>query len=261
MTYEAVEFSNNSKDDLREKLNKILLSDKPSIGIRMIMKNGLYCSYSLDKLYECIGFEQNNPHHDKDVFEHIMCVLDNVEPKLELRLAALFHDIGKPSTYTEDDKGIGHFYIHHKESARICKDIMTRLKYSNKEIEYVSELVYWHMSKHNTFKSKTIKKFIENVGIDKLEDLFKLQIADISGGKHPYNYESIYKLKLRCEEILNTIPAMSIKDLEVDGYDIMNLGYESKQIGKVLKYLLNIVLEDKNKNQKNQLIELAKEYK
>lgn len=250
-----------SQDTLRDEFNKILLSDQPSSDIRRIMEEDLYLGFGLEILGECRGFNQNNPYHDKDVFEHTMSVLDHVEPKLELRLAALFHDIGKPNTYTEDENGVGHFYLHHKESARICREIMNKLAYSEEEIEYVSELVYWHMIKHNTLKVKTIRKFIKNVGQDKLEDLFKLQIADISGGKPPHDYEKVYELKSKCEEVLNTIPPMSIKDLKVDGNDMMILGYKGTEIGECLNYLLEQVLEDENKNEKEVLLELAKQFK
>ncbi|WP_105615650.1 HD domain-containing protein [Vallitalea okinawensis] len=250
-----------TKDTLRHELNKILISNRPSHGIRRIMDDGTYTMYGLDEIAKCKGFQQNNPHHDKDVFEHIMTVLDLVEPKLELRLAALFHDMGKPETYTKDEKGVGHFYTHHKVSAKICREVMTQLNYSKQEIDYVSELVYWHMIKHNTIKTKTIRKFIKNIGDDKLEDLFKLQRADISGGKPPHNYEQVDVLQNKCNEVIHSTPPLSIKDLEVDGHDMMILGYKGSDIGKCLNYLLDIVIKDDDKNEKEALIDLAKKFK
>src|SRR5690606_25307629 len=148
-------------------------------------------------------------------------VLDNIEAKLELRLAALFHDIGKPNTFMLDDDGVGHFYGHHKESAKICREVMKRLKYSNKKIEYVSELVYYHMTRYPKLRTPSVKKFINKVGTNKLDDLFKLFVADRASSKSPYDFEDIYRLKFECEKLLSEKQPLSIRDLDINGYDLM----------------------------------------
>lgn len=247
-----------SQERIREELNKILLSGNPTGGITSLKTLGLL-NYIIPELQNCYNFNQFNDNHDKDVFEHTMSVLGNIESKLELRLAALFHDIGKPNTFTIDEDGNGHFYGHHKESAKICREIMTRLKYSNKEIEYVSELVYHHMTRYPKLRPISAKRFINKVGVDKLDDLFKLFIADRLGSKPPYDFEDIYRLKFECEKVLAEKQPLSTKDLAINGYDLMEIGMpQGKMIGNILNWLVEIVLEDSELNTKEILLEMVK---
>lgn len=260
--YRYVELLQNvSAERVRDELNKILTSKKPSIGIELLSELVLL-DYIIPELEICKGFNQYSVHHDKDVFGHTMAVLDYVEPKLELRLSALFHDIGKPNAFTLGENGAGHFYSHHKESAKICRDIMTRLKYSNKEIEYVSELVYHHMTRYEKLRPASAKRFINKVGTDKLDDLFRLFIADRVGSSPPYSFEDIYKLKFECEKILSEKQPLGLKDLAINGSDLIELGFsEGKEIGSILIDLLEMVLENPNINQKSLLVEMVKDIK
>lgn len=249
---------NISKERIREELNKILLSEMPSKGIKLLYGLELL-DYVIPELSKCVGFEQHNPNHTQDVFNHILKVVDCTQPKLELRLAALFHDIGKPNTFTLDEDGVGHFYEHHKESARICREVMTRLKYSNKEIEYVSELVYHHMIRYEKINSTIAKRFINKVGEDKIEDMFRLFIADKMGMKVSHVFNDIYKLKFECEKVLSEKQPLSVKDLDIDGHDLMTIGIpQGKEIGNTLKLLLEIVLENPELNNKDILLEMAR---
>ena len=245
-----------SAERVREEFNKILVSNRPSDYLRLLDQVGLL-NQIVPELVATKGFDQKNPHHDKFVFDHILSVINAVEPKLELRLSALFHDIGKPETFEIGEDGVGHFYQHHKVSADMCRKTMRRLKYSNAEIEYVSELVYHHMTRHNKFKKKTIKKFITKVGEDKLQDLFKLQLADIVGSKPPFNFEDVIRLRIECENILNSEEPMTVRDLDINGNDIMELGFVGKEIGQVLNFLLETVLEEPDVNEKTVLESLV----
>ncbi|KNF09973.1 tRNA nucleotidyltransferase/poly(A) polymerase [Gottschalkia purinilytica] len=250
---------NISKERIREELVKILLSDKPSTGIRMLSELDLL-KYTIPDIEECIGFEQKNPNHDKDIFEHTMCVLDNTEPKLNLRLAALLHDIGKPKCFTTDEKGIGHFYGHAKIGEELSEKILRSLKFDNDTILSVKILVEYHMSLYNFEKDKSVKKFINKVGLNNIEDLLKLQIADRKGTKEGRDFNEICEFKNRYEEILNKKEPLSFKDLKINGHDIMELGFsQGKVIGEILKYLLDKVLEDPSLNNKDKLFKLVKE--
>jgi len=254
-----VDISGLSEERIRDEFNKIIISETPSKWINNLYRYGLM-EYIIPELHICYDFDQHNIHHNKNVLDHILTVVDNVEPILELRLSALFHDIGKPATFTLGKDGVGHFYQHHKESSRICRGVMKRLKYSNAEIEYVAELVYWHMFRYDHVRTKNVKKFINKVGIDKLNDLFKLQVADISASKPPYNFESVYKCKFECERVLSEKEPLSLKELVVNGCDMIALGFSGNEIGKVLDYLLEYILEDFNLNTREILLDLALRY-
>lgn len=244
-----------SIERIHDELNKILLSEKPSRGIRMLVNTGLM-DYIIPEYLSTVGFNQHNPYHDKDVFEHVMEVLDNIEPKLNLRLAAVFHDISKPECFTQDENGRGHFYGHHIKSATVTKEIMRRLKYSNDLIEDVSTLIRYHYLKEIDMKDKGVKRFINNVGIDRLDDMFALNIADIKGKSSTANFDKVEALRKKCNEILNNKEPLNRKDLDIDGNDLENLGIKKgKLYGELLDKALELVLEFPEKNNKEELTE------
>ncbi|NFI06173.1 HD domain-containing protein [Clostridium botulinum] len=250
--------ANVSMERIRDELCKILVSSQPVYGIRNIVELNLI-DYIIPELKACVGFEQHNIHHDKDVYGHILSVVENVPSKLELRLAALLHDIGKPKCFSIGDNGQGHFYGHQKISADMTKDILKRLKFDNKTIDKVDKLVYNHMARYNKLRTPNIKKFINKVGIDNLDDLFELQIADIKGSTKEYHsFDNVLNLKIKCEKILSEKQPLTIKDLDINGYDLMELGInQGKEIGIMLNKLLNIILENPNLNNKEDLIKIV----
>jgi len=244
-----------SIERIHDELNKILLSEKPSRGIRMLVNTGLM-NYIIPEYISSVGFNQHNPYHDKDVFEHVMEVLDNIEPKLNLRLAAFFHDISKPECFTQDENGRGHFYGHHIKSATETKEIMKRLKYSNDLIEDVSIIIRYHYLKEIDMKDKGVKRFINNVGTDRLDDMFALNIADIKGKSSTANFDKVEALRKKCNEILNNKEPLNRKDLDIDGNDLENLGIKKgKLYGELLDEALELVLEFPEKNNKEELTE------
>lgn len=166
-----------SAERIREELFKIILAENPSHGIRLIRDLNIL-EIVIPELMDAIGFDQKNPNHDKDVFEHIMCVLDKTPPILSVRLAALFHDIGKPHTLTVDEKGVGHFYGHDKLGAKIAEKILLRLNSSRDLIDEVTTMIKEHMSHHNNMKDRGLKRQISRVGKDHIFNLMELQKAD-----------------------------------------------------------------------------------
>lgn len=248
---------NVSMERIRDELCKLLLSSKPSEGIRDLHKSKLL-TYVLPELVSCIGFEQYNPYHDKDVFEHIMSVLDHTPESLPVRLAALLHDIAKPQCFTKDEMGIGHFYMHHLKSADMGEDILKRLRFDNGTIKKVSILIKEHMSGYDLHRKVTIKKFINRVGVENLEDLFSLQRADILGHKEPHDLISIEEIKEVVDKILKEKQPLSVKDLAITGSDLIKLGYSpGKELGSALNELLDIVLLTPESNNKEQLLKIA----
>ena len=245
-----------SKERIRDELCKILMSDSPSKGIRLLQETGLL-QYIIPELCDCVGFKQCNIHHDKDVFEHILAVLDNTPKILEVRLSALLHDIAKPKCFTLDDNGVGHFIGHHIEGEKVAGDILIRLKFDNKTINTVKILVRYHMDRYDKIRTTNIKKFINHVGVDNLNNLFELQIADILGSAKEYqDISNVINLKEQCCKIINEKQPLTVKDLAINGKDLMEIGFkQGKEIGIALNWLLEMVLINPNLNNYDDLSE------
>ena len=248
-----------SQERIRDELCKILISDNPGRGINLLKSTGLL-DIILPEISKMINFDQKNPAHHKDIYEHTLLVLDNTPNDLILRLSALLHDVGKPNTFSIDEKNIGHFYHHHVEGEIIAKQILRRLKFDNYTINTVCKLVREHMSRYDFLRVSSIKKFINRVGVDNLDRLFELQIADIKGSKAPYDFSGIENLRKNVYEVLNTKQPLTIKDLQINGYDLMEVGIEPGiEIGKILNWLLESVLENPELNEKGELLRLVVE--
>lgn len=182
-------------------LNNILMDDKPSEGIYNLMESG-EMDKIIPELNKLKGFEQHTPYHDKDVLEHTMAVVDSIKPNLNLRMAALLHDISKPDCFTMDEKGRGHFYGHHIRSAEESEAILKRLDYDFDFTMDVKILIRYHYIKEivSNVKEKGIKKFIDSVGEGRLEDMLELVRADMAGKPNPENIEVVNRLKIMCRE-------------------------------------------------------------
>ena len=253
-----------SKERIRDELCKILMSDYPGYGIEMLERTELL-QYIMPELCDCVSFEQCNPNHDKDVFEHIISVLNNTPKILNVRLSALLHDIAKPKCFTLDDNGVGHFYYHHIEGEKLTEEILSRLKFDNKTISDVKILVREHMfnfSEKGKIKTSVIKKFMNRVGIDNLENLFCLRIADIKGSKNKdqSKIDNVMFLVGECHRIISEKQPLTVKDLAINGKDLMEIGIQpGVKMGQILSDLLEKVLENPELNNKEILLDLVKE--
>ena len=183
-------------------LNVILLSDNPSQGIYKIIETG-EIDYIIPEILRLKGFKQHTPYHDKDVLDHTMAVLDSIKPKLELRMAALLHDISKPDCFTIDEKGVGHFHGHHIKSSEKSVEILNRLGYDDEFIEDVKILIRYHYIKDVIKKENSIKDFVELVGVHRLDDMFELNIADIKGKSYSQNFDIVFDIMKKCQEYIN----------------------------------------------------------
>ena len=249
-----------SVERIREELDNILLSDNPSRGISLLYHLGLM-KYVLPELMPIAIFNQFNPYHDKDVLNHTLEVLENTPKNLAIRLAALLHDSGKPSTFTVDEKGIGHFYDHEKISAQISKLALSRLKYDNKTVNTVNKLISFHMVSLETKNELKLKKLINNLGKENISALIDLKTADFiakpdSGSSKLYE---VAEFRNRVLQIIERKDPLSVKDLAIDGNDILNLGVkEGRLIGKVLSELLELVLKNPELNKSDILLNIVK---
>jgi tRNA nucleotidyltransferase (CCA-adding enzyme) len=243
---------------IRDELVKILSSPVPSTGLRLLQSTGLL-KYFLPELEACYKFDQLNPYHDKDVFDHILAVVDYTPNDPVLRMSALLHDIAKPEAFTIDDKGIGHFYDHNLKGETLSRLIMGRLKYDNKTTDIVGNLVREHMSKLQNPRPATVKKLINRVGAGNVFRLIDLMMADEAGSAPPHNFEPMAALKDEVQRILKNAEPLAIRDLAVSGEDLIEMGFkEGPEIGLVLNKLLKRVIASPELNNKKLLSEMAR---
>lgn len=214
----------------------------------------------IPELHAAIGLEQKNPHHIYDVYTHIVKVVESTPPLPHLRYAALFHDIAKPKMMTIDEKGIGHFYGHPKESALMARDIMKRLKMDNKTIDTVCRLVEIHDVRPDATK-KALKKYLAKYPDVNTDDIMAIRRADLAAQNPIYHHQFAYLSE--SERIINEIKSsdccLTVSALKINGNDIAELGAKGKQIGDILKRLLRDVVEEKVENEKNALIKRTKQ--
>ena len=254
-----------SWERVRDEIDKILASSpplgKPSRGFRLMEKTGLLNLF-LVELAACRGVEQKG-FHQFDVLDHSLLACDYAAEKnysREVRLAALLHDIGKPSVRKMDESGVWTFYRHEEIGASMCHKILRRLRYSSEVIDNVCHLVKEHMFCYTEeWSNSAVRRFIARAGESALEDLYRLRRADAFAlaGKEiePMNLTALAD---RVEKILAEDHAFTIKDLAVSGNDLMAIGIESgKTMGIILKELLETVLDDPAQNTKEKLLEIA----
>lgn len=249
-----------SMERMRDEFSKIITADDAYSAIELLEKTGIL-EYLIPEWTKTKKFNQRNPHHNLTLDEHIKKVAASIEGDIELRLAALLHDIGKPQTYTLKN-GIGHFYGHEQESAVLAEKILLRMKYANKIVKNVTLLIANHLNNSKNSNKKYCKKLIEKIGYENMPKLFKLMEADRIAHKPPFDFTALDKLKIAYYEICNNNEPISIKDLVVNGNDMIALGItKGKDIGETLKYLLGKVLEDPANNDREILLNFAEQYK
>jgi len=249
----------------RDLFEAILVSNKPSIAFDFLRKSSVLDVF-LPELLNGYGVMQNE-YHAYDVYYHCVMSCDAAIPNLTIRISALLHDIGKPkslNTILISGKPKNTFYNHEVISARITRSILRRFDYPKEFIDKVNKLIINHMFHYtDEWTDNAIRRFVRNVGQDLMPDLFLLREADRAGsGLKTGQSIKISELQNRINEVIEKDNAFSYKDLAINGNDIMeyleiNTG---KVIGEILKYLLDIVIEDMSLNTKDHLLNLTKSY-
>lgn len=249
-----------SAERIRDELSKILTADHPSEGLRIMDSCGLL-ERILPELTRTKGIGTKGSE-GLDTFQHSLLSCEGVSSgSLVLRLAALFHDIGKADTFRSDDSGAISFHGHEQFSAESCRTILTRLKYPNTIRDRVVHLVSHHMFNYeDSWSDAAVRRFIARVGKEYLEDLIRLRIADSYGASGQVPVVShLQNLEMRIQRVLKDNEATTRSDLAVDGNDIIGLGScEGRMIGVILDLLLEAVIEDPSMNKRDTLIEHAR---
>ena len=247
-----------SAERVQVELVKLVISDHPDY-LRMAYETGI-TKVILPEFDSMMKTEQQHIHHTYDVGEHTLLTMENIEPDKVLRLAALFHDIGKPKTLFTDADGTTHFYGHDEEGAEMTKDIMRRLRFDNNTLNSVYKLVLFHDYGNATEPThKIVRKAIYKMGEETFPNIFRIKKADILGQSQYQREEKLQRL-IRWEQIYNDIvkkqECVSLKTLAVTGKDLIELGMEpGEKIGNTLTTLLELVLEHPEYNNKEILLE------
>jgi putative nucleotidyltransferase with HDIG domain len=254
-----------AQERIRDELEKILGSPKPSTALLLMEKTGLL-ALLLPELSACRNIEQTG-FHRFDVLDHSLLACDftaalNSPP--EVRLAALFHDLGKPLTRRQGEDGTWTFYRHEKESALLTRQIMTRFRYPRAVTDQAAHLVEEHMFNYREdWGDAAVRRFIIRVGRENLPLLYALRRADtygMAGIAPPPDY--LLPLINRVEESLAQSQALCLKDMAVSGGDLMEIGIKpGKYMGIILKELLEAVLEDPGLNSRETLLDIAERIK
>ena len=249
-----------SAERIQTELVKLVTSAHPDY-LRTAYETGI-TEQILPEFDLCMKTAQNNPHHCYSVGEHILHSMQEIAPDKVLRLGMLFHDIGKPQTLTVDEEGITHNKGHAIVGEKMTKAILRRLKFDNNTIDKVSKIVLYHDQEIGLTDSG-VRRAVNRMGEDFFPILFDVRRADIraqSDYKREDKLQKLAYIKEIYNGILNRQECLTLKDLAVTGSDLIALGIPAgKGIGVLLKELLEIVLEEPERNTREELLSICKE--
>lgn len=250
-----------SPERVREEFFKLLCSNNASAGVRQLLDYGLGIGYLFyDYLLRTKDYDQANPYHNRTLLEHTLTVVENVPNTIELRLAALFHDVGKPDVKTIDS--VAHYYGHEMVSARLAEGALKELKCSTKLITDVSVLIEAHMFNPADMGKKGMKRLLAKLGgYASLRSLLDLMRADIIGTAYPDRIEGMGRLYEMVDELEQEEAVITVKSLNINGRDLLSLGFaEGREIGICLNELFEQVISDNLDNDRSVLLAYARCY-
>ena len=248
-----------SSERIFDELSKTLMSEIPTVGLKIMEDTGIL-AHILPEVQRCRNTEQTKVG-STNVLDHIYNCTDasaKLNYSLTVRLAALLHDIAKPVTMTVNQYGFLRFYGHDVKSAEMAKEVMKRLKCSNKMIDDVCIIIANHMVRYNeNWTDGAVKRFICRIGKENINNLFELQWCDQIASEGRAKVEEYDPLIARIKSLENQ--PMSIKDLAVNGEDLAKIGIpKSKEMGEILSKLLEMVIDYPTLNQKDTLLDQAR---
>jgi poly(A) polymerase/tRNA nucleotidyltransferase (CCA-adding enzyme) len=252
-----------SAERIRDELVRMVRAEHVVEGFAALRGTGLL-ELLLPELHACVGVDQRE-RHCFDVYDHsLYCCAAAPAERLDLRLAALLHDIGKAVTISEGPDGLPRFHNHDRESARLTRAILTRLKFPRATIEKVEHLVLHHMFHYTPdWSDAAVRRFVARVGREHIQDLVALRRADQIGRcNEPGRPGLIPALQRRVAEVLAGEEALDMSDLAIDGNDLMEALQISpgREVGVVLRFLLEAVLDDPAQNHREKLLEMARRF-
>ncbi len=246
-----------SPERIRVELEKILLTNRTRIAFNQMLELGVLAEI-LPEMLPAVGFEQNDFHHE-DVYNHLLSVVEQSAPELKVRLAALFHDFGKPHTLTIGEDGRRHFFNHEKISTELCIKIMERLRFSKNMVRSVSRIVAFHM-RPLSCGAAGARRLIRDLE-DDFEDWFKHKQADYSAKFDIEEFQDGQKKFLEIIEVEKQRQASPVYgNLAINGDDLISLGVlPGKEIGRILSIIKEELMDNPDLNQRDILLNKAKE--
>ena len=247
---------NLARERVLDELCKLL----PVVAARDLIRFAPVLCQVIPELAPLIGYDQKNRHHMHDLYTHTALVVEHSPADLALRWAALLHDVGKIQTMAMGEDGQAHYHGHAAASADMADVILRRLKAPTALRERVVTLIAKHMTLPLPDK-KYLRRHLGRLGMETMEQLLALQEADTlaTGTGHDAELTLFQKVRAILAQIQAENACLSLKDLAVNGHDLMALGYRGKTIGETLNQLLNLVLEEQCENTRQALLAAVKE--
>lgn len=248
---------NVSAERIQNEFNDLLQGESAS---KILVKYSSIISEAIPEIKPMIGFDQKNPNHIYDVWEHSAVVVGNSDDDLAHKLAGVFHDAGKPATFTfDEDKQVGHFFGHAQVSMEIADKALRNLRYSNKLRERVLNIIEDH-DENLSKKPYKVKVYVYEKGPERFFDMLNFKRADDSA-KNPSkragytNYDKIEKI---ARDYLSDNPILSHKDLAIKPQDIVSLGYKGSDIKKALNTLCLLTISGHKNDRESQIGHIRK---
>jgi tRNA nucleotidyltransferase (CCA-adding enzyme) len=250
MKSQAFRMDQLSRERVFDELCKLL----PLVSAEDLLHYRQVITQLIPELQPLWGFDQKNRHHIHDLYTHTALVVHHCTNDLVLRWAALLHDIGKPQVMTVGEDGQAHYHGHAVVSAEMTDGVLRRLKAPTALREQVVTLIAKHMTLPQPEK-KYLRRHLGKLGAETMENLLTLQEADTlaTGTTHDMELTLFSHVRAILSEIQAENACLSLKDLALNGHDLMALGYQGKAIGLELNRLLNLVLEEQCENTREAL--------
>ena len=248
---------NIPEEKITMEFSKLLLGDNIKNTLTLMKDTGVL-ELIIPEFKATYDFNQCNPHHNLDLFNHIIDVVSKVPADLELRYSALLHDIAKPVVQTFDEKGIAHYKTHEIVGADMARDILARMKLPVKLIDTVVEIIKKHMVLYKDITDKKFNELLSEMGYDNLWRLIEHSIADNSS-KNNEVVSTENDFHERLKKAVEKQMQVTVSDLAVNGKDLIKLGFNGKEIGEIKKELLDKYLSEEIQNEKEEMLNYVKE--
>lgn len=247
---------NISYERIRDEFVKILLDKNVKLGINLLKELHIL-DIILPEILETYDYDQNSKYHENNLYDHIVNVVGYSPEVLEIRLAALLHDLGKPSTFSMGEDGVAHYYGHEVESSEIARNVLRRFKFSNEIIKNVRILIENHMTFQSVMTDRALRRQIRKVGSDNILNLYDLMVADRLGTMKSRSADDIFKRRDRVVELLKE-PTSKPKFLNFGGSDLIEMGFTpGPEFKKILNELTELVLDDPSLNTNEKLRQIV----